>query len=138
MALPLLLLAIAGLALVGRFWEELVSWLSGTVANFIGDTFGHVMKNAFLEVVQLADRAAVAAKNAVKQIFVKADVFFTQYGSVVRKQSVSYLRNPQNPMTASRRTVTEDLSFDDLPPELRKKLQMEKQVQGTLTMRQIA
>lgn len=138
MALPLLVLAVAGFGvLVGAFWAAIVNWLSGTVANFIGDTFGQNTKNAFLEVVERADRAAVAAKNAVKQVFVKADVFFSANGSAVSKQSVSYLRNPQNPATAVRRIVTEDVSINDLPPDLRKKLQSERHVQGTLTMRQI-
>jgi len=142
MPLPFLALALpAGLVLAAAlwFWNRLREWLCTTASDFIGAKFGAAVQSAFLECVTLLDRAAIAARQRVRAVFIKSDFSFERRdGYSAAKKSVHWLRDPGNSRQAIKRTVTEEVPLADLPLDLQAQLaQFDRVEGGQLTISQV-
>jgi hypothetical protein len=142
MPLPLLALALpAGLVLAAAvwFWNKLREWLCTTASDFIGAKFGAAFQSAFLECVTLLDRAAVAARQRVRAVFIKSDFSFERLdGRTAAKKSVHWLRDPGNARQAIKRTVTEEINVSELPADVQAQLAYSDRIEGgQLTISQV-
>lgn len=115
-------------ALVNKFWEDILGWASTTLANVVGEVLGSLARDLLLDVLEVADRVVVGARRAVSQLWrsVKATVLQAAISlekvtnSRFLKRLTAYLAKDLSGEKRFVRVVQEEeVAWDDLPENVR-------------------